>query len=215
MLKGTDREKFQALAASGADRPEPRAGADRNARGLESPCSLWTASAGIVAAGLAGESPDEAVSVAETIQDPGARSWCLTDVFDKLPASARPARSSCSLRRNCRPAASSNRRKSSGSSAGSPTAGSTWVRRTAPWRCCARGVRSAKQVPPPGYEIVAFAEPLARVDLPAALALIDVAQDSAKRGDRVNRVFIFDRSYGEIAYRLASRDPAGAERVLG
>ncbi|MEJ7637724.1 MAG: hypothetical protein WKF75_06970 [Singulisphaera sp.] len=53
------------------------------------------------------------------------------------------------------------------------------------------------------------------MDLPAALTLIDAARDMARRGDRVNRVFIFDRSYGEIAYRLAIPDPVGAERVLG
>ena len=33
--------------------------------------------------------PDEAVSIAESIQEPGARSWCLTDLVDKLPAAAR------------------------------------------------------------------------------------------------------------------------------
>jgi hypothetical protein len=37
----------------------------------------------------------------------------------------------------------------------------------------------------------------------------------SKRGDRVNHVFVFERSCGEFAYRMAGRDPAGAERALG
>ncbi|MFI5457340.1 MAG: hypothetical protein ACHRXM_17995 [Isosphaerales bacterium] len=53
------------------------------------------------------------------------------------------------------------------------------------------------------------------MDLAAALTLVETVKDSARRGDRVSRVFVFDRCYGEIAYRIASRDPAGAERVLG
>ena len=65
------------------------------------------------------------------------------------------------------------------------------------------GRELAKTIPPPAYEVVAFSESLARVDLTEALALVDAARDKAKRGDRVNRVFVFDRSYGEIAYRLA------------
>ena len=28
-------------------------------------------------------------------------------------------------------------------------------------------------------------------------------------------MFVYDRAYGEIAYRIASTDPAGAEQVLG
>ena len=73
----------------------------------------------------------------------------------------------------------------------------------------------AKEVPPPGYEITTFAQVLARVDLPGALEMIEKSKDSARRGDRVNRVFVFDRCYGEVAYRVASEDSAGTERVLG
>jgi hypothetical protein len=66
-----------------------------------------------------------------------------------------------------------------------------------------------------GRPIPEFAEALARIDLAAALTLIDATCNSAKRDDRVNRVFVFDRSYGEIAYSLVRSDPAGAERGLG
>ena len=50
---------------------------------------------------------------------------------------------------------------------------------------------------------------------PAHSASSKMPRTLAKRGDRVNRVFVFDRAYGEIAYRVAASDPAGAERVLG
>ncbi len=87
MAKGTDGEKVQVLRIL--------AQADA-ARTLE---LLDTSSAGkpqfaidslrsTVATAMASESPDEAVSIAESIQDGGSRSWCFTDVVGKLPASA-------------------------------------------------------------------------------------------------------------------------------
>ncbi len=78
-----------------------------------------------------------------------------------------------------------------------------------------QGRSLAKEVPAPAYELTTFAEALARIDLKSALALVESTKSLAKRGDRVNRVFVFDRAYGEIAYRVAARDPAGAEAALG
>jgi hypothetical protein len=43
----------------------------------------------VVAVGLAGESPEEAASIAETIKDPATISWSFTEIVDKLPARAR------------------------------------------------------------------------------------------------------------------------------
>jgi Carboxypeptidase regulatory-like domain len=213
MLKGNDREKFQILASMAPIDPS-RVLELIETKGTGKPLFALDSLRTLVAAGLAGESPDEAVSVAVTIQDPGARSWCLTDVFDKLPASARARK--VELLAQAQLQASGIKQLAEKLRLLGRIA-DRWLDLGETERAMAllrEGRALAKQVPPPGYEIVAFAEPLARVDLPAALALIDVARDSAKRGDRVNRVFIFDRSYGEIAYRLASRDPAGVERVL-
>jgi hypothetical protein len=56
-----------------------------------------------------------------------------------------------------------------------------------------------------GYARGAFAEELAQIDLPAALALTKDLADARE----------FDRHHGNIAHELAGRDPAGAERVLG
>ncbi len=60
-----------------------------------------------------------------------------------------------------------------------------------------------------------LAQSLARVDFDGALALVEKMKGLAKRGDRVDRVFVFDRAYGEIAYRAAVSDPVRAERALG
>lgn len=55
-----------------------------------------------------------------------------------------------------------------------------------------------------GYIRGMFAEELAQIDLPAALALIKDLNDP----------YEYDRHHGNIAHELAARDPAAAERVL-
>ena len=61
-------------------------------------------------------------------------------------------------------------------------------------RSLARARSLAKEVPPPAYEVPMFAQSLARIDLAGALALVENGKELAKRGDRVNRVFVFDRA---------------------
>ena len=56
-----------------------------------------------------------------------------------------------------------------------------------------------------GYARCLYAEQIARVDLDAALPLVESLTDQFSR----------DRHYGNIAHELAGRNPAGAERVLG
>jgi hypothetical protein len=60
-----------------------------------------------------------------------------------------------------------------------------------------------------GFARAAFAEDLAELDLPAALALI---QDLGNEGDDEGEI---DRHHGNVAQRLASRNPAEAERIWG
>ncbi len=212
--KGTDLEKYQALASLAPIDPS-RVLELIEAQGAGKPPNILDGLRSAVASGLAAESPEEAVSVAETVQDLGSRSWCLTDVFDKLPASARDRKVELLVQAQLQAKSITEpgqKLRLLGRVA------DRWLDLGETDRAGAllrEGRALAKEVPPPGYEITKFAEPLARVDLPDALALIDAAREMARRGDRVSRVFVFDRAYGEIAYRLAIPDPAGAERVLG
>jgi hypothetical protein len=187
---------------------------------LETPAAgkipeLKDAVRGVLVNGLARESPEEAVSVAEAIQEPTSRSWALMSVCDATPASERArklellAQAQLQAKAIKEPAGKvrllgrvADRYLELGETASAEP-------------LLREGRALANEVTPPGYERVTFAEALARVDLPAALALIEVAKGDAMRGDSKSRVFVYDRSYGEIAYRLAARDPSGAERVLG
>jgi hypothetical protein len=213
VARGTDQEKFQAVRSLAPIEPKRTLELIETV-GKGKPRFALDILLGDVAAGLAGESPDEAMSIAETLEDPGARAWCLIDVAHKLPASARARKVDVLAQAQVQAKAikqPGQKLRLLGRVADS------WLDLGEPDRArplLDEGRDLTKQIPPPGYEITLFAEALARADLPAALALNDGAKVSAQRGDRVNRVFVFDRSYGEIAYRLASADPAGAERAL-
>ena len=59
-----------------------------------------------------------------------------------------------------------------------------------------------------------MAEVLARLDLPAALKVLEDLEGVARKSDQVDRSYVFHRFLGHIAYKLAARSPADAERVL-
>ena len=214
MASGTDAQKFQMLVVLAQVDP---------ARTLE---LLDTSSAGkpqfavdtlrsTVATAMASQSPDEAVSIAESIQDEGSRTWCFTDVVGRLPASAGKRKTELLAQAQLQ----ANNVKQPGMRI-------RLIARIAEHlldmgdaqrakALLEQGRSLAREVPAPAYEVAAFAPSLARIDLKGALALVENAKSLAKRGDRVNRVFVFDRAYGEIAYRVAASDPAGAEAALG
>jgi hypothetical protein len=213
MARGSDADKYQASVTLAAIDPK-RTLELIETEGKGKPRFALDALLSAVAVGMVEESPDEAMSIAETVQDPGARSWCLLGIFDKLPSQPR-ARKVEVLAQAQLQAKGIKQPEQKLRMLGRLV--DRWLDLGERDRALAllnEGKALAKEVPPPGYELTTFAEALARVDLPAALALNDAARDSARRGDRVSRVFVFDRSYGEIAYRLARRDPAGSERVL-
>jgi hypothetical protein len=58
------------------------------------------------------------------------------------------------------------------------------------------------------------AEVLARVDLPAALRLMEESIQEVRKKDRTDRTYVFARIYGQIAFKLAADAPADAERML-
>jgi hypothetical protein len=168
-----------------------------------------------VAQGLAQESPEEAASVAETIQDPSTRVWAYTEISDRVPASDRARRGALLDRAHLQVKTIED---PGGKLRALGRVADRWLdlgvsdRAAAPLR---EGQAIAREVPATDFDRVTLAEALARVDLPAALALIDRVRADIGRTDRLDRQYVFDRAYGEIAYRLAAPDPAEAERVLG
>ncbi len=65
-----------------------------------------------------------------------------------------------------------------------------------------------------GYELGIVAETLARLDLPAALKVLDDLARDVRKSDTRDRGYVFDRFHGRIAYKLAAQSPEGAEHVL-
>ncbi len=214
MAGGSDRERYQTLRVlAQVDPGRALELIESNAAGK--PRAAVDSLRSLVAGAFATQSPDEAVTIAESIQEPGSRSWCLIDLVDKLPASARERKIELLTQASLQARGIKNpgeRIHLLGRLA------DRWLDLGEKDRAAstlAEGRALAKEVPAPAYEVLMFAPALARTDLGAALGLIENGKAVASRGDRVSRVFVFDRAYGEMAYRIASSDAAGAERVLG
>jgi len=65
-----------------------------------------------------------------------------------------------------------------------------------------------------GFELGYVAETLARLDLPAALKVLDDLALEIRKNDTRDRSYVFERFHGRMAYKLAAQSPADAERVL-
>ena len=78
----------------------------------------------------------------------------------------------------------------------------------------ALGRDAAKGTSTVNYNIGQVAEVLARLDLPAALKALEDLEGVSRKSDQVDRSYVFHRFFGHIAYKLAARSPADAERVL-
>ncbi len=66
----------------------------------------------------------------------------------------------------------------------------------------------------PGYFAGRIATVLARIDLPAALAILDDLERTARKTSARDVSRLFDQFNGIMAYKLAAQSPADAERVL-
>ncbi len=73
----------------------------------------------------------------------------------------------------------------------------------------------AKNAARPSYARGQIAGVLARIDLPAALAILDDLERAARKTDSRDLTTILDRLIGAVAANLAAQSPADAERVLG
>ncbi len=56
--------------------------------------------------------------------------------------------------------------------------------------------------------------PLARVDLPGAVQMLEELEQEARKTDAGDRIWVYGRHYLEIAQRAADRSPAEAERIV-
>ncbi len=65
-----------------------------------------------------------------------------------------------------------------------------------------------------GFNLGIVAEALARLDLPAALKMLDDLAQQVRKNDKRDRTYVFVRFYGDIAHKLAADAPADAERML-
>ena len=65
-----------------------------------------------------------------------------------------------------------------------------------------------------GFNLGLVAEALARLDLPAALKMLDDLAQQVRKNDKTDRTYVFVRFYGNIAHKLAAEAPADAERML-
>ncbi len=66
----------------------------------------------------------------------------------------------------------------------------------------------------PGYFAGRIAAVLARIDLPAALAILDDLERTARKNSARDATRIFDQVNGTMAYKLAAQSPADTERLL-
>lgn len=162
-----------------------------------------------VASALLESAPDEALAVAESIEDPSARTLTLLKAVDALPASEKAKKEELL-----------DRALVGAKTAREPTGirmlligqvAEHWLNMglTEKGKALLREVQpDAAQLPDaawPAYAKGAFAEELCQVDLDAALKLTKGLSDKRE----------YDRHHGNIAHELAGKDPAAAERVLG
>lgn len=162
-----------------------------------------------VAAGLFESAPDEALAVAESIEDPAARALALLKGVDALPSSEKAKK--LELLDRALVAAKAAREPTGirillmaqvaehWLDLGLPEKGKALLRDALP---------DAQQLPDeawPSYAKGVFAEEFCQVDLDTALKLTKGLSDK----------FEYGRHHGNIAHELAGKDPAAAERVLG
>jgi hypothetical protein len=162
-----------------------------------------------VAEALLDDSPDEALAVIETMDDPAFRTRDLMRVAGRLAATDRPAA-----------LAALDRALLAARTAQEPTGirvlllgqvAEQWLdlgerdRAAALLREAQPDAAALPDEAWAAYAKGAFAEELAQIDPPAALGLVKDLKDP----------FEFDRHHGNIAHELAAIQPAEAERVLG
>jgi len=74
--------------------------------------------------------------------------------------------------------------------------------------------RSTTKAETGALELGVVAEALARLDLPAALKMLDELAQQVRKAQKTDRTYVFVRFYSEIAQRLAADAPAEVERLL-
>ena len=162
-----------------------------------------------VAAALLESAPDEALAVAESIDDPAARAMALLKAADALPATEKAKKQE--LLDRALVGAKAAREPTGIRMLLTGQVAERWLDMglTEKGKALLREIQpDAEQLPDaawPAYAKGAFAEELCQIDLDAALKLTKGLSDARAYG----------RHHGNIAHELAGKDPAAAERVLG
>ena len=65
-----------------------------------------------------------------------------------------------------------------------------------------------------GFNLGLVGESLARLDLPAALKLVEELAREVRKNDRADRTYVFVKIYGQMAHKLAADSPVDAEQLL-
>jgi RNA polymerase sigma factor (sigma-70 family) len=161
-----------------------------------------------VAQALLTDSPDEARTVIDAMKDPGFRSIGYCDLADALPTAKRKEKlellAEALLHGRAIKDASHCVAHLAGvvkrfRDLGEKKRADQLLREYEP------AARALPAINWAGYARAVFAEELAMIDLPAALALIKDLKDALE----------YDRHHGNIAHKLAGIQPAEAERILG
>jgi hypothetical protein len=156
---------------------------------------------------LAAADHEEARTVADSIRDPGFRTSSYLDLHDALPAAKKADRLTCL---NAALLASQAEEKND-----HRVISLGWIGRRLhelgekdrAAKLLREGEKIARELPEggwAGYARGAFAEELALIDRPAALALMKDLKDP----------YEYVRHHGNLAHRLGGADPAEAERIL-
>jgi Carboxypeptidase regulatory-like domain len=162
-----------------------------------------------VATALLESAPDEALAIAESIDDPAARAMGLLKAVDALPATEKAKKQE--LLEQALVAAKAAREPTGIRMLLAGQVAERWLDMglTEKGKALLREILpDAERLPDaawPAYAKGAFAEELCQINLDAALKLTKGLSDARQYG----------RHHGNIAQELAGKDPAAAERVLG
>jgi RNA polymerase sigma factor (sigma-70 family) len=154
------------------------------------------------------ESPDEARTVIDAMSDPGFRSTGYCDLADALPAGKRKEKLDLLGQALLHGRAIRDASHRVVHLAGVAKRLRDLGEKERADKVVREQESTAGKLPVigwAGYARAAFAEELAMIDLPAALALIKDLKDALE----------YDRHHGNIAHKLAGVRPAEAERILG
>ncbi len=172
----------------------------------------------VLAEALSRENLDDATDLLEASDTADARAWGYAGICelrrDLPPARLRELLAQASVNARGMKSSTDRIRLEAKIAEGWLDLGEPERARTLINEALALGQNTPKGIIGGGYDLGLVAEALARLDLPAALKVLDDLERDARQNDKSDRSILFERFLGHIAYKLAAQSPADAERVL-